>query len=356
MLHGSGVVCGLELRGEKQKKNLTVTRGFALDCSGNEIWVPQDVPVDICSLLPPPQKGKGPCEEIEEDKPRGYYIGIRYQEKETNPVSVYLPSGSCEERSCENSRIKEGYCIEIVDCCLHEEKKDGVLKGLCDCKNGKKLEVDGEKRICRDCDSLKPEDNATPEQEEAWCECVVFEQFCEQSPPCAECCCCDHPCFVVLGRIELDEQCRLVSICNNDCRKYVLTPHLLRHMLIGVFNGFEQNVNFTADGQPVALPTATVLADNPVKALCWVLDNVVAKKPKAEIKDCGKKEPPKQEPKPAADVTEHLNKIDRYISQLNEKVVLLQRQVTGVTTDVNDVRVDNLIKRQQDASDKKTKK
>src|SRR6478672_10022031 len=102
MLHGSGVVCGLELGGKKEGRWIEITSGFALDCSGNEIWVPKNQNIDLASLLP---KGKGKpgaeCVDDEHpDQPKTYYIGIRYDEKPTNPVSVYLPSGNCEERTC----------------------------------------------------------------------------------------------------------------------------------------------------------------------------------------------------------------------------------------------------------------
>ena len=300
MLHGSGVVCGLELHGEVEKRNLTVTRGFALDCSGNEIWVPQDVPIDICSLLPAKKTKAEECKPREGDKPTTYYIGVRYQEKETNPVSVYLPSGNCEERTCENSRIKEGYCIEIVDCCAHDTtKENGVLKGLCECGKGQK--PPDSKQICRDCGALKkaePGKEASPAQLLEWCNCVVLENFCEQSPRCPDCCCCDDPCFVVLGRIEVDADCKLVSACNNECRKYVLTPHLLRHLLVGVFGGFEDYFFVQLpDGTRQKPPTATELADNPVSALCWALKYLVAQEGKPGIQNCDKpRRDPQQDP------------------------------------------------------------
>ena len=105
MLHGWGVVCGLELKGNKGDRSIDVTSGMALDCCGNEIWVPHTKPIDLMSLLPDQDKGKneGECLEQPDGKPRSYYIGVRYYERPSSPVSVYLPSGSCEERTCENS-------------------------------------------------------------------------------------------------------------------------------------------------------------------------------------------------------------------------------------------------------------
>ncbi|HET9531898.1 MAG TPA: hypothetical protein VFQ92_16180, partial [Blastocatellia bacterium] len=119
MLHGSGVVCGLDLNGKKGAQWIEVTSGLALDCCGNEIWVNKSRRFDLAQLLPaeklPPDKAI--CKEPEEgDELKQYYIGIRYDEKGTDPVSVYLPGAGCEERTCENSRVKEGYCIEIAEC------------------------------------------------------------------------------------------------------------------------------------------------------------------------------------------------------------------------------------------------
>ena len=41
MLHGSGVVCGLDIKGKKDGQWIEISSGLALDCSGNEIWVPK---------------------------------------------------------------------------------------------------------------------------------------------------------------------------------------------------------------------------------------------------------------------------------------------------------------------------
>ena len=365
MLHGSGVVCGLELQGEKEKRTLTVTSGFALDCSGNEIWVPHEVPIDICSLLPPTQNGKGPCDKTEKGDPKSYCIGIRYKEKQSSPVSVYRPSGSCEERTCENSRIQEGYCVEIVDCCAedkHEPK--GVLKHLCDCRKASDMKIPTEQSDrdrsagnCRKCN--KPGPNATPEQKEEWCECIALEDFCGKSPKCPECCCSDDPCFVVLGKITVDEKCQLVSICNNDCRRYVITGNLLRHMFIGAFDGYESNVEFKAGGVTVDLLSATEIADNPIKALCWVLENIISKQAKPVLKDCSKKDQIPPPPPQMVDLNERIKMMEERSARLNEEVQMLRGHFIQLNTDVNDVRVDNLVKKNpstQEPSDKKSKK
>ena len=142
---------------------------------------------------------------IDQGDVKTYYIGIRYEEKPTNPVSVYLPSGSCEEKTCENSRYKEGFCIEVVDCCP-EKYPPGLLKTLCDCENG--VLPDASTQLCRDC-GQPPKDftgyNAQGQGQGrvkvnsvdsvAWCKCVRLEEFCETSVECPDCCSCDKCCY-----------------------------------------------------------------------------------------------------------------------------------------------------------------
>jgi hypothetical protein len=43
------------------------------------------------------------------------FATIEYKERITDPVPVYAPGGSCEEKVCDYSRTQEGYCIEVWD-------------------------------------------------------------------------------------------------------------------------------------------------------------------------------------------------------------------------------------------------
>jgi hypothetical protein len=268
MLHGSGVVCGLDLDGKRGGRWIEVTSGLALDCSGNEIWVPRTTRIDLASLLPPKVKGKNQpeCEEPDGARPNTYHIGIRYEEKPTNPVSVYLPSGGCEERACENSRYKEGFCVEVVQCCPEKpdpRKYPGLIKGLCECNDNFEKPEEAKMPLCPKCHG---------KEGKKLCECIRMEEFCEQSVPCPECGSCDKPCHVVLGQIEVDEEGRLVSLCINECRRYVLTGRMLQHMLAGVFAGGEKYFQMNVNGTKTPLPDdAGEWPYNPIKALCWWL-------------------------------------------------------------------------------------
>ena len=274
MLHGWGVVCGLELSGKKGDRSIDVSSGMALDCCGNEIWVPHRKPIDLLSLLPCKDKGKkeGECIEETPGTPNTYHVGVRYYERPTSPVSVYLPSGSCEERTCENSRVKEGYCIELVPCNENPNPQDnnGLIKDLCGCKEDFKKPDEKDLPVCPDYTSADPKE---------LCQQLRMAEFCEQSVPCPECCSGDKPCYVVLGKIQVDSECRLVSVCMNECRRYVLTPRLLQHILRTVFTGAlgEDGYIHMVDktGKSFALPDVEDWVYNPIKAICSWLPNMV---------------------------------------------------------------------------------
>jgi len=259
MLHGSGVVCGLELRGKKGKKSIQVTPGLALDCSGNEIWVPKDLKIDLTTLLPPKNQLKGgpDCRPVDEKDPlKTYYIGIRYDEKPTSPVSVYLPSGDCEERTCENSRWKEGYCVEIVECC-YDPETGGLLKTLCDCDGKNPADKQKYTDQCGKCgrDPSEPNNQGAqpkPEDVKEFCECVVFEESFERSVPCPTCCSCDHACHVILGEIKVDPQNgELQTVCMNECRRYVLTGRLVQQLALRILNGAQDRVQVQIGNNPL---------------------------------------------------------------------------------------------------------
>jgi hypothetical protein len=121
-LHGYGVVCGLEIKAkassdsnDRSDPNVIVAPGMALDCNGNEIIVCEEHTVNLeehikdlfyKSSADCPQGGSGNNEKT-------LYIGIKYHEIPDDPEAVYASGCGCEEKRCEFSRVREGYCIEI---------------------------------------------------------------------------------------------------------------------------------------------------------------------------------------------------------------------------------------------------
>jgi len=291
-LHGSGVVCGLDLNAKCGGQAIEVTPGLALDCCGNEIWVSHAVALDLSKLLPPkePPKDKDCKEDGDEadEKRKSYYLGIRYQEKASDPDSVYLPGAGCEERTCEYSRYKEGFCLEIAECC-RKKAEPGILKQFCECKEHCKPE---EKKLhdCWQCQELKgteegKEKEGRDQQKEKerqmeYCRCLLLEEFCEQSVPCPDCCssCC-HPCHVILGRIDVDEKGCILEICINDCREYVITGPMVKHVIVSTFAGLDKGFfELTVGRKTKEIPDIESLAANPIKALCWYLRNFIVEK------------------------------------------------------------------------------
>jgi hypothetical protein len=117
-LHGWGVVCGLKVKPTTTPgPNIVVEPGLALDCHGNEILVCEAQTIDPC-VKPSPhaEVQAGLCDAYKIDaQPHTdptLYVMIKYKERITDPVPVYAPGGSCEEKVCDYSRTQEGYCLQ----------------------------------------------------------------------------------------------------------------------------------------------------------------------------------------------------------------------------------------------------
>lgn len=121
LLHGWGVVCGLKIKPTNPvSASAIIEPGVALDCHGNEIVVCESQTVNVLDNIrsfAQNASAKEPCAEYQAlpIQPQVLYIVIRYDEKKTDPVPVYVPGGSCEEKTCDYSRTQEGFCIEVWD-------------------------------------------------------------------------------------------------------------------------------------------------------------------------------------------------------------------------------------------------
>jgi hypothetical protein len=120
MLHGWGIVCGLDIKWEAGKNLISIEPGVALDCHGNEIVVCEPYELDLgpatCLGIKPPKKPLTPqdCADMERaDTPNMFYIAMRYNEVPTDPVPVYAPAGGCDEKVCDYSRTREGFCVDV---------------------------------------------------------------------------------------------------------------------------------------------------------------------------------------------------------------------------------------------------
>ncbi len=217
MLHGWGVVCGLEIKTLKcSNSKIKINSGMALDCAGNEIVVCEPYEFDVIKAIGDATRKKSTLtdcsEENLEETINKWYVVIRYKETPVDPVPVYTNGCGCEEKVCEHSRTREGYCIDLV--------RPQELKGACPEPLRELREPREEGDPCKDYE-CKSED----EKRKFICDDLLL--------PCEPCDCCDNE-LVVLGSISYEEEIEDVKdmIINNwDCRKYVITFQLIEHWM-----------------------------------------------------------------------------------------------------------------------------
>jgi hypothetical protein len=262
-LHGSGVVCGLNLSWKKGAAWLDVSPGLALDHEGNEIWVETSERVDLTKMLPPADAtAQPPCPPPDTGATGTYYVAICYKEAPTDPVPVYLPGSTCDNKStCEYSADKEGYCIKLVSECPTGTQKppDGVLKQLCKaggCPPEEKPQSD-----CHNCGNLTGD---------ALCRCYVLEEYCEQSVPCPDMGPCGQSRCVILGRIDLDSKGNVLNVCINECREYVISGRFLKYLISSTLGGAGDIFHVDNPAKTPLLDGAAI-ARNPIEGLCFLL-------------------------------------------------------------------------------------
>ncbi len=118
LLHGWGIVCGLEVKQDAASPMsliVTICSGYALSPHGDEIFLPVEVKFDISRCV----KGSGtpcpnPCGSVVSvsnlvSPTEPFYIAIRYTECVSHPVRVPPIGCGCDDTGCEYSRIRDGY-------------------------------------------------------------------------------------------------------------------------------------------------------------------------------------------------------------------------------------------------------
>jgi hypothetical protein len=140
-LHGSGVVCGLEVTAaptEGAPWRVRISEGYALGPHGDEIYVAEPTCVDLARCGP--QADPDPCEPMmSRRRPRPtsetLFVAIRYMECPTRPVRV-SPSGcGCDDALCEYSRIRDSFEID----CLTDLPVSENSQSLCALVSSKKI-------------------------------------------------------------------------------------------------------------------------------------------------------------------------------------------------------------------------
>lgn len=106
-LHGDGVIWGLRVKAINPAGwQVIVEKGVAVDCVGNMMHVESEQVVNLEEIV----GSVDPSDEIRE-----FVICIKYREVEGCPVLSTGSHGFCGGAEHENSRIKEGYTLEVYE-------------------------------------------------------------------------------------------------------------------------------------------------------------------------------------------------------------------------------------------------
>lgn len=200
-LWGWGVICGLELTEDKHGCGIVVQPGMALDCNGNLIDVCERFPLDLSKVCCEGKKSGYPqtkeeCEAAEEEaKTKERYVCLRYKQWDDSPVPVYIPGADCEQRVCEHSRVREGFCIELVESCPRPEACRHLDKigGFYEAYSTELEALKGARKACDDRAVSKCTFDDSRKQ---------LDKLCEMTVPCPDCCPEEH--CVILGQVTID--------------------------------------------------------------------------------------------------------------------------------------------------------
>lgn len=121
LLHGWGIVCGLEVKTSVSGAPLKVTigPGYALSPQGDEIYVPTEIQFDleqcIKSQSAPCSSPRGPSVLGAVDPAKDFYLAIKYAECLSHPVRVTPVGCGCDDTACEYSRIRDDFKVACLD-------------------------------------------------------------------------------------------------------------------------------------------------------------------------------------------------------------------------------------------------
>jgi hypothetical protein len=126
MLHGWGVVCGVEVSqagnsdGAPAPYLVCVAPGYVLGPYGDEILVDVTTPFDVRRVAddvhgacPPPVDPWCSPVRVDRDPQKTLYLAIRFDECPTRPVQTESGCGCGSE--CEYSRIVDGFTLGVLD-------------------------------------------------------------------------------------------------------------------------------------------------------------------------------------------------------------------------------------------------
>jgi hypothetical protein len=122
LIHGWGVVCGARCRQEGDC-SITIESGYVLGPQGDEIVIPANVTVNLCTedLDGNSVNGCGDpldpwCADVSVTRRAGQtlYVAVRYSECQSRPVRGAPCGCGCDDGDCEYSRIRDSYIIKAL--------------------------------------------------------------------------------------------------------------------------------------------------------------------------------------------------------------------------------------------------
>lgn len=138
LLHGWGIVCGLEVVKNPLSGaplNVTICPGYALSPQGDEIYVPMEIQFDLerC-LVGQYAPCHSPCGQVASravDPVKELYLAIKYAECPSHPVRVSPVGCGCDETACEYSRIRDSFEVSCLKALPASYETTGVPPDLC---------------------------------------------------------------------------------------------------------------------------------------------------------------------------------------------------------------------------------
>ncbi len=226
-LFGWGVVCGLEIV-EKRGLCIKVNPGIAIDCCGNLIEVCKCITLNLSKECEE-RYGKD-CIPQTPQEPFTKYLVLRYVENETDPEPVLTPPDDCSlpdgKPSCQASKIREGYCLELWDRCPCGETETVGQQTL-------SAYIRERSEQYQQYVQQATKQQGQQQQQTGVAQLKNRSGHVLDLPSCSPCGCCENA--VGLADLEIDCANSTVDVTYN-CKRNVITPRFLDAVFSKVYN------------------------------------------------------------------------------------------------------------------------
>ena len=137
MVHGWGVVCGLDVKRipedpddhnkEYSDKKVKITEGLAIDCCGREILVCEDQYIDL-----EPEKVECDQKKVKKEELKKLVICLEYNECKSESINI-KPEGCDQKEKYEYNRIRDSFKIRVR--CKEDVDNEKTYGKLCPLDN-----------------------------------------------------------------------------------------------------------------------------------------------------------------------------------------------------------------------------